>query len=389
MRVGAWLLAVLVGMGALAAIAIATAPSGEAMDPEDTGPTGGAALLAVLEQQGIAVDVVTSITDVDSALRQRDEDVTVVVPSTRNLGVDAAATLREASLGVGRVVLLAPSSDQLDAMGTDVTALPIGASIPVESRCDIGPVDRGDTLDDVTMRYEARGQAAGVRTCFPLLVQSEDGGEEGEGDHGSGLVDLPSTPQHAPVTVVGTTAGFTNRGITDEDNAALALRLFGGSPRLLWYQPGVADLASSDGGAGGSGLLPRWLLPAVGLVCAGVVVLALVRGRRLGALVREPLPVVIRAIETTEARGRLYRRAQDRPRAAAVLRQASLTRLRRRLGLRRGDPVEAVARATSAATGRPVHEVLDLVAGPPPTDDAALVRLAQDLSDLEEKAHRP
>ena len=33
--------------------------------------------------------------------------------------------------------------------------------------------------------------------------------------------------------------------------------------------------------------------------------------------------------------------------------------------------------------------VLDLVAGPDPTDDAALVRLAQDLTALEEKAHRP
>ena len=94
-------------------------------------------------------------------------------------------------------------------------------------------------------------------------------------------------------------------------------------------------------------------------------------------------------IETTESRGRLYRRAQDRPRAAAVLRLATLDRLRARLGLRRGDPVEVVARATSAATGRPVSEVLDLVAGPHPTDDAALVRLAQDLTALEEKAHRP
>ena len=72
-----------------------------------------------------------------------------------------------------------------------------------------------------------------------------------------------------------------------------------------------------------------------------------------------------------------------------MLRVASLDRLRSRLGLRRGDSLETVARAISAASGRPVSEVLDLVAGPEPTDDAALVRLAQDLSDLEEKAHRP
>lgn len=190
------------------------------------------------------------------------------------------------------------------------------------------------------------------------------------------------------MTVIGTTTGFTNGQITQEHNAAIALRLLGGSPRLLWYQPDVTDLADSEDVEDGS-LLPAWFTPSLALVGFSLVVLALVRGRRLGRLVPEPLPVVVRAVETTESRGRLYRRAQDRPRAATVLRLATLDRLRSRLGLRRGDSVETVARAISAATGRPVSEVLDLVSGPHPTDDAALVRLAQDLSDLEEKAHRP
>ena len=176
-----------------------------------------------------------------------------------------------------------------------------------------------------------------MEVCFPLTLASEDG-DEGEGAHGAGLLELPSTSGHPPLTIVGSTAGFTNGTITDEDNAAIALRLLGGSPRLIWYQPGVADLAgsASDEGEDG-GLLPAWLAPALALLATSLVVLALIRGRRLGRLVREPLPVVVRAVETTESRGRLYRRAQDRPRAAAVLRVATLDRLRSRLGLRRGD----------------------------------------------------
>ena len=389
-RTGLWALAILLGIGALAAIAIATTPPGNAMDPEDVGPRGGAALVAVLEQNDVDVETFTSIDDVRDALTERDDDTTVVVANTSNLGTAAATTLRQETLGVDRIVVLSPSTGQLRALRADATALPIGAGVRVESQCDIGTVDEGDSMVEIDARYEPESAASGARECFPLTIPDEDGGDgDGAGAHGAGLLDLPSTSGHPPLTIIGTTVGFTNGAITQEHNAAIALRLLGGSPRLLWYQPDVTDLADSADDTGSGALLPQWFAPALALVAFSLIVLALVRGRRLGRLVREPLPVVVRAVETTESRGRLYRRAQDRPRAATVLRLATLDRLRSRLGLRRGDPVETVARAISAATGRPVSEVLDLVAGPPPPDDAALVRLAQDLSDLEEKAHRP
>lgn len=384
-RTGLWALAVVVGIAALAAIAIATTRPGAAMDPDDVGPGGGAALVAVLEHNGVDIETATSIGEVRDALAEGDDDTTLVVANTSNLGTGAAATLRQASLGLDRLVVLSPSTDQLRALRADATALPIGAAVRVESRCDIGTVDEGDSLVGLDVRYQPGSGVPSSGVCFPLTLD----GSEGEGEHGVGLVQLPSTSAHPPMTVVGTTTGFSNGAITQEHNAAIALRLLGGSPRLIWYQPDVADLAGSDDAAEDGSLLPGWLAPALGLLAAALVVLALVRGRRLGRLVREPLPVVVRAVETTESRGRLYRRAQDRPRAAAVLRLATLDRLRGRLGLRRGDSVDTVARAIAAASGRPVSEVLDLVAGPPPHDDAALVRLAQDLSDLEEKAHRP
>ena len=388
-RPGLWLLAVLVGVACLAAIAIATTPPGDAMDPEDVGPSGAAALVAVLEQNGVAVETFTSVDDVRAALAESEEGTTVVVANTSNLGTAAAATLRWESLGVDRIVVLSPSTGQLRALGAGATGLPVGAAVQVESRCDTGTVDEGDSLVGIDARYEPEGGTSGATACFPLTVPGEGGADEEAGDHGAGLLELPSTSAHPPMTVVGTTTGFTNGTITEEDNAAIALRLLGGSPRLLWYQPDVTDLAESGDDPEDQTLLPDWFAPALALLAFSLVVLALVRGRRLGRLVREPLPVVVRAVETTESRGRLYRRAQDRPRAATVLRLATLDRLRTRLGLRRGDSVDAVARAISAATGRPLPEVLDLVAGPHPTDDAALVRLAQDLSDLEEKAHRP
>jgi hypothetical protein len=109
--------------------------------------------------------------------------------------------------------------------------------------------------------------------------------------------------------------------------------------------------------------------------------------------VAEPLPVVVRAVETTEARGRLYRRASDRGRAASGLRAGSRSRLATRLGVSRrfsGTPgqvdpfVEALVDAVARSTGRDRAEVHTLLDGPPPETDQALVLLAEQLAQLEE-----
>ena len=58
-------------------------------------------------------------------------------------------------------------------------------------------------------------------------------------------------------------------------------------------------------------------LPGLWIAGATVVALLLWRVRRLGPLVTEPLPVIVKAIETARSRGRLYRKAGDRAHAAA------------------------------------------------------------------------
>ena len=68
-------------------------------------------------------------------------------------------------------------------------------------------------------------------------------------------------------------------------------------------------------------------------LCLAIALLALWQGRRLGPLVAERLPVVVRASETVEGRGRLYRSRRARDRAADALRTATLQRMLPRLGL--------------------------------------------------------
>ncbi len=65
--------------------------------------------------------------------------------------------------------------------------------------------------------------------------------------------------------------------------------------------------------------LAAWLV-AIQLGVA-LLLAALWRARRLGPLVTERLPVVVRASETVEGHARLYRSRRARDRVAATLRQ--------------------------------------------------------------------
>jgi hypothetical protein len=107
------------------------------------------------------------------------------------------------------------------------------------------------------------------------------------------------------------------------------------------------------------------------------------RARRLGQLVAEPLPVVVRAAETTEGHGRLYQSRHARAQAADALRDALRSRLERAAGLPRGADQDAVVAALARRSGTDPARISELVFGPPPATDQALLALARDLDQLE------
>ena len=190
------------------------------------------------------------------------------------------------------------------------------------------------------------------------------------------------------MTVVGASDFITNGSVTDADNAAVALRLLGQADHLVWYVPSVADVAADDTTLPPA-LAPAWLQPSLWLLGSAVLALCLWRGRRLGRLVTEPLPVVVRAVETTESRGRLYRRARDRSRAVTVLQSATTRRLTSYLGLQSGTDVRAVAAAAASVSGRRYDDVLRLLSPATVPDDASMLELATSLAALEKEVRRP
>jgi len=239
--------------------------------------------------------------------------------------------------------------------------------------CRMGPARRAGAADTGGRGYEVRpGTDAALcyaRDGVPSLVRVREGGRT--------------------VTFLGSPVPLTNSRFGDEGNAALALGVLGGRERLVWYLPSLADVPRSAAQRSFYDLVPDgvwWGLVQLGVA---VLLLALWRGRRLGPLVEEPLPVVVRAAETVEGRARLYRRAGARDTAAEALRDATRTRLRAALGVPPGSGAPLVVDAVAARARRTPAEVAPLLYGAAPADDRALVRLADELDALDREVRRP
>jgi hypothetical protein len=169
------------------------------------------------------------------------------------------------------------------------------------------------------------------------------------------------------------------------------LRALGRSDRVVWYVPSLDDVGVVPDGASGTSItdLVPWVRPVLAWLALVLVVTIVWRARRLGAVVAEPLPVVVRSAETTRGRGRLYRRARAHGHAGAALRAGTAARVAHRLGLPRSADAPTLIDALVRATGRDARDVETLLYGPPPTDDPGLLRLADDLHHLESEVHRP
>lgn len=353
---------------------VSSGGNGEPLDPASAAPDGSKAVAQVLRGQGLSVDVTHTAAGLGTSV---NADSTVLVTRPELLSAASLGRIARASTGAGPLVLIAPSTPVLAALGLPIRQESGPATSPgVDADCDIAPFRGLNVSGGPETRAYTSTSGAG---CVP----SDDGGG------GDVIRTLPAVPGVRPaVLVIGTDEVLLNKTITSTDNAAFALRALGSHPRLVWV---AADAAHADGaavGAGSGGPWPAWTGPGIILVAGCVLLLMLWRGRRLGALVTEPLPVVVSAAETTRSRGQLYRRARDTGRTAEVLRIASRHRLARYLGLSPTIAPDDLARETARAAARDPREVHDVLVGGPIADEAQLIRTAQELQTLERQVRR-
>ncbi|GAA1969828.1 DUF4350 domain-containing protein [Amycolatopsis minnesotensis] len=343
--------------GIVLALATGGTSRGE-LDPESAAPTGSRALAALLRNQG--VDVVVAAT-FDDALAAAPGS-TVLVTAGGTVRPERLADLRDRA---AESVLIAPGQPALDRVlpavrtygGPDAAVHAPNCSLPAAAAA-------GDALTG-GQRFLADSR---VTTCY--------GGS------------VASVRDAHPATLLGDGVALTNQHLGENGNAALAMRLLGARPRLVWYLPVPGDPAFAEGRETITGLLPDgWVFGGVQLAVAAVV-FALWRARRLGPVVTEPLPVVVRAAETTEGRARLYRRSGAAGHAAAILREAAVARLATALSMSGDAGPAAVIAAVSVRSGLTAAEISQLLYGEGVRGDADLVRLADDLDALEERIRR-
>jgi hypothetical protein len=356
------LVVLLLGLAVVSAV-IRNAPPQRPLDPRDASPVGSRALAELLRDRGVAVDAAAPA---DASFVVTAGATSVFVPDPAGLTRRQLAALAASDADV---VVVAPSRRDLEALG--IHAAPTGTvDETLRAVCAFGPAS----------------VAGPVR--FKGGLYAGDATDNGCYAHGDGVGLFAVDRGTARTVVFGSPQTFTNDWLADEGDAALALGLLGAQPELTWLLPLPPTSAPSGERRGLLELLPDRLLWAVLMLVRAVVVVALWRGRRLGPVVVEPLPVVVRATETVEGRARLLRAARARDTAASALRGAAVSRLRVLLGSGTGAQPAAVVDAVARRTGRPGGEVEALLFGNIPVDDAALVRLANDLDNLEESVRR-
>ncbi|WP_433474434.1 DUF4350 domain-containing protein [Spirillospora sp. CA-142024] len=358
------ILAMIVVAVALAALRPST--SAGALDPESPKQDGGRALAEILRQHGTQVTVARNT---DAALAAAAPGTVMMVTRTERLTEEELARLSSTQAGV---VLVRPTSFALDAFAPQVRRQGPTYEETDEPGCTLQAATLAGRVDfHESETYETSGPGT---DCY----QTEYGAAR--------LLQIPNGT--ATVTVLGSTAPLTNRRLAEEGNAALAMNLAGAGSSMVWLVPDVHESGSGAGQRSLGDLLPFGVKLLILELLVAVLLVALWRARRLGPVVAEALPVIVRSAETVEGRARLYRAAHARDRASDALRSGARERLVPLLGLPRSsaqDPSAAREIVTAVARRTMYDETYVGAAlyGPQPLDDAGLIALTDVLDDLE------
>jgi hypothetical protein len=277
----------------------------------------------------------------------------------------STAQLESLRSDAANLVLILPSSRELDVFAPDVDQAG-DVSYTAKADCSYAPAQQAGSVSGLEHGYRIATPSSAVIECF---------GQDGV----YSLVRVRNPNQ--TVTILGSTTVLTNQSIPLAGNAALALGTFGETTHLVWYRPSLADAPAVT--VDDAIPNPPWVILAI--ILSGIVLIAagVWRGRRLGPVVVERMPVTVRASETLEGRARLYQKAAARTHALDSLRVGTITRVAELCGLPRLATINEVIAAVATTTGRSPASVRTLLLDDVPANDLQLVRSSDELRRLE------
>jgi len=368
-----WWLPALLAMGVVVAgVVIALlqpAPASGYLDPHGTGPTGSRALADLLTARGQRVARVTAPPSASAAAGSLE-----LITGAGSL---SDAQLAQAGRFNGDILLIASG---------DITSADLHASddVPGALRAIAPAVHFAGYEPTTVARPACTAQAAvlsGAAYFYGALLYSTAPGAQSCYPAARGGYSLVSYRDGArTITVLGSSAPLSNAYLSSQGDAALTLNLLRSARQVIWVVPSPQAQAATAPGQHSFFSLVPWPAYLVAIqLCVATLLAAAWRARRLGPLVAERLPVIVRAAETVEGHGRLYQARRARDRAAGELRAAASARIAQVTG------GSATTEAIAARTGLPAAHVAALLHGPPPPTDQALVTLAAELDTLERK----
>ena len=359
--------------------------------PDNAKGGGARALAQVLAREGVNVTYVKSTSEAISLARP---GVSVLIVNGFLLPDETA--LKFAASGAD-LVLFAPEAALLEAAsdGRIESAQETSAGLTERpASCENARGIAAGAITSTGSGYRARLPASadapasdasaalddeGVSICFPFpeAATASEAGSYAELTRAGG----------ARLSVFDDTALITNSEVLTAGNGALALAMAGASEELVWFMPDPNDFFGDSSGGGKFALLPAQSKALVYLAGALGLALMVWRGRRLGPVVAEQLPVLVQSAEATRGRGRLYRRARSYGHAAAALRAGTADRVAAKIGLPRSAGAQDLIDGLHRATGHDPDHIAGLLYGPPPTTDSDLVRLTAALDQLENEVY--
>ncbi|GAA4370078.1 DUF4350 domain-containing protein [Paeniglutamicibacter cryotolerans] len=357
------LLVAMLASGLLTMI-LSPASSERSLSPVNPAPRGAQAVARVLADKGVAVVQPDSLNTAIAALEAADGRATLLLHDPD--GLLGPEQLNQLAAAAPRTVLVEPGAAALAAFAPGVTPADGTRDSRIVSASCAMPLAEAAPLLQATGRLYT-----GPLGCYPV----------------------PGTSGHpvvfsATATVLGSTSYLANRDIRGQGHSALALWTLGQEPQLIWYQPEFAELTADMPAPNPFLLLPGWFGPVMAWTLLMGLLAMFWRGRRLGPLVPERLPVVVPAAELIDGRARLYAHGRALDAVAANLRSGALTRMAHHYRLGTGAGVHQIIAAAEHAGVRTGPE-LDLLLNPAITSEQHLVAWANDLAQLEKEIGSP
>lgn len=332
------------------------------LDPAAADRAGSRAVAELLKDRGVRVVTARTLAEARAAAAP---GATVLVSRSSYFGPQGLNGLAELP---GDRIVVEPTAQARTALAPGVTMAGPGSDERHDPGCAL-PSAR--LAGDADLGGQLGTTAKGGITCYQ-----------------GGLARYRSGAR--TITVLADGAPLTNGHLDARGNAALSLNLLGANSTLVWVCP---LRPQPDSSAAGRTKPLTEVLPSVTKLAAvqlgiAVLLVAAWRMRRLGPVVAERLPVVVRAAETVEGRARLYRSRRARARAAAALRSGFWSRVEPLLGLPPDASPDALVAAVASRSGRDATDVRGLLYGAAPEDDPALVGLADRLDTLERQVRQ-